>query len=127
MSLDVQIHEVDTHLSIKATGQYSLTNLRALIDRVKEESEYRSKRRAILDVTDVAGTVPVVDTHVLGEHCCRIWKLTVRIAIVSPVGGLNKFFEHVARNKRVQITTVSNQDEAIEWLRRSASFLSWEA
>jgi hypothetical protein len=86
MSLEVQIHEVDTHLSIKAAGQYSLTNLRALIDRVREESENRAKWRAILDVTEVAGTVPIVDMHVLGEHCCRVWKLTFRIAIVSPVG-----------------------------------------
>ena len=42
MSLEVQIHEVDTHLSIKAAGQYSLANLRDLFDRVKKESENRA-------------------------------------------------------------------------------------
>ena len=42
MSLAVQIHEVDAHLPIEAMGQYSLTNLRALIGRVKKESEKRA-------------------------------------------------------------------------------------
>jgi|SRR5271157_1122567 len=117
MSLEIQIHEVDTHLSIKAVGQYSLANLHDLFDRVKKESENRANPRVILDVSGVAGAIPVLDMLVLGEHCARFWRPSLRAAIVSPVGGLNRFFENVARNRGVQIAVVPNQGAAIEWVR----------
>ena len=115
--MEVQISQVDHHLSIKAVGQYSLTDLRALIDRVSEESQKRAEARVILDVTEIAGTVPVIDLHVLGEHVSRFWKLPFRAAIISPKGGLNKFFEYVARKGGAQIAVVPNQGAAMEWLR----------
>ncbi len=116
MSLEVEIHEVDAHLSIKAVGQYSLANLRDLFDRVKEESEKRAEKRVILDVTEVAGTVPIIDMHDLGLHCSRVWNVAFRIAIVSAVGGVNKFFESVAWNRGVQIAVVPDQSAALEWI-----------
>jgi hypothetical protein len=116
MCLEVQINEMDHQLLMVAVGQYSLTNLRALIDRVREESEKRAKWNVILDVTELAGTVPVVDLHLLGGYCARVWKQVLRIAIISSEGGPNKFFEHVARKGGAQIAVVANQDAAIEWL-----------
>jgi hypothetical protein len=115
MSLEVQIHEVDAHLSMKAVGQYSLANLQDLFDRVKEASKKRANQEVILDVTEVAGTIPLVDMYVLGEHCSRSWN-AFRVAIVSPKEGLNKFFEIVAQNRGVQVAVVPNQGAAMEWL-----------
>ncbi len=117
MSLEVQIHEGETHLSIKAVGQYSLANLHDLFDRVGKESENRAKQRIILDVTEVAGAIPVLDMLKLGEHCARFWEQALKVAIISPVGGLNMFFENVAWNRGVQIAVVPNQGAAIEWVR----------
>ena len=117
MSLEVQIHEVNTHLSIEAAGQYSLANVRDLFDRVKKESENRALQRVILDVSGVAGAIPVLDMLVLGEHCARFWAQALRVAVISPVGGFTKFFENVARNRGVQIAVVPNQEAAREWLR----------
>jgi hypothetical protein len=116
MSLEVWVHQVNGHLSIKAVGPYSLVDLRDLFARAQEESEKLAEREVILDVTEVAGTIPVMDMHVLGEHCSRVWKLQFRIAIVSPDGGLNKFFENVARNRGIQVAVVPNQGAAIAWL-----------
>jgi len=116
MSLEVQIHALDTHLSIKAVGQYSLASLYGLFDRVKEESEKRAKRRVILDVAEVAGTISVMDMRLLGGHCSKVWKPEFRIAIVSPVGGFDKFFENVVSNRGVQIAVVPNPCTAIEWV-----------
>ena len=116
MSLEVQIHEVDTHLSIKAAGQYSLANMYDLFARAKIESVKHAYRGIILDVTEVAGPIPIMDMHVLGESCSRIWNLRLRVAIVSAEGGLNKFFENVARNRGAQIAVVPNQGTAVEWV-----------
>jgi len=116
VSLEVQISQVGHQLIIKAAGQYSLTGLRALIDRVKEEGEKRGQGRVILDVTEVVGTVPVVDLHVLGEYVSRCWKEPFKAAIISPEGGLNKFFEYVARERAAQIAVVPNRPAAIEWI-----------
>jgi hypothetical protein len=116
MGLEVMMHEMDTHLSIKAVGQYSLANLSSLFDKVKDESEKCANRGVILDVTEVAGTIPTVDMHVLGKRCSEVWKLALRIAIVSPVGGIGRFFENVARNRGVQVVVVPNQCAAMEWI-----------
>lgn len=117
MSLEVQICEANTHLSIKAVGPYSLVNLRDLFDKVKEATEERAKHGVILDVTEVAGTISLVDMHVLGEHCARVWKPAFRAAIVSSKEGLNKFFEIVAQNRGVQVAVVPNQGAAMKWLK----------
>jgi hypothetical protein len=116
VSLELQICEGDTHLSIKAVGQYSLAALYDLIDRVKEETEKRALQGVILDVTEVTGTVPVLDSLALGEHFSRVWRLPFRIAIVSSQGGVDKFFENVAWNRGVPIVVVPNHIAAIAWV-----------
>ena len=116
MGLQVQTLEAETHLSIKAMGQYSLANLHGLFDQVKVESEKRAESRVVLDITEIAGNIPFMDMLGLGEHCSQSWKPGFRIAIVSPVGGLNDFFEIFARNRGVQLAVVPNHAAAIEWL-----------
>ena len=117
MSLELQIHAAGPRLSIKAVGPYSLANLQELFDRVKEEGEKCGCRRVILDLTGVTGDIPVIDMLVLGEHCARVWKSALNIAIVSPEGGLDKFFENVGQNRGVQLAVVPNQAAAVKWLK----------
>ena len=121
MSLKVEIQEVDTPLSIKAVGitavgQYSLSDLFDLFDSVKEESEKRGAQGVILDITAVAGTIPCMDMYLLSVHCCRVLKMAVRVAIVSPDGEANNFFENVTRNRGLQIAIVPNRFAAIKWV-----------
>jgi hypothetical protein len=104
-------------LSIKATGEYSLSRLQTLFDRVKEESEKFGCGKVKLDLIEVAGTIPVLDMLVLGEHCAHIWKQPFRIAILSPDGGLDKFFEDVAWNRGVRVAVVPNEAAASDWLK----------
>jgi hypothetical protein len=117
MNLQVQVYEEDSHLSIKAVSRFSFEDLYELFDRVQAEGENRSQQRVILDVTEVAGTIPLVDMYLLGKQCSRFWRQPFRIAIVSPREGLNQFFENVAWNRGVRLAVVSNQDAAMEWLK----------
>jgi hypothetical protein len=66
--------------------QYGLANPRELFDRVKGESKKYDCRDVILDVSEVTGTAPIMDMLVLGEHCARVWKRAVRIAIITLEG-----------------------------------------
>jgi anti-anti-sigma regulatory factor len=116
MNLNVQIHEMSTHLSIKVVGEYSLANFCSLFGRVSEESENHAKQKVVLDVTEVSGTIPVMDLYQLGEECSRVWKSGLRIALVSLAGGFNQFFEDVAWNRGVHVSVVPNQTSAIEWV-----------
>jgi hypothetical protein len=116
MSLQVQIQEADTYLSIRASGPYSFENLYNLLDKAREESEKRAKKVVILDMTEIAGTVPKLDMHELGTHFGRVWNRAIRIAIISPVGGLNKFFESVLWTKGVQVAVVPNSGAATQWM-----------
>ena len=117
MGLEVQILETDTYLSITAAGEYSRVYLLDLFDRVKVESEARAGSKVILDITEVTGTIPIMDMHGLGEHCSKSWKQPFKVAIVSPANGLNKFFENVARNRGVQLAVVPDHARAIDWLK----------
>jgi hypothetical protein len=116
MSLKVQVQEVNSHLLIRAEGQYSLAGLSGLLDTVQAESDERSHQAVILDVSRIAGTIPLLDMFVLGEYCATVWKQSFRIALISPEMGIYRFFENVAKNRGVQIAVVSNQDAAMEWL-----------
>jgi hypothetical protein len=116
MSMDVRVHEAETHVSIKAAGPYSFENLCTLFARATDESEKRVKQRVILDITEMAGLVSTLDMHRLGTYFCGVWNRAVRIAIVSPVGGLNKFFESVLWTRGVQVAVVPSRCAAMEWV-----------
>jgi hypothetical protein len=116
VGLEVKVHQADTHLFIEAVGPYSFANLRDLFDRVRKETDQGGGQGVILDVTGVAGTIPFIHLHALGEYCALVWILGLRIAIVSPEGGVNKLFENVAWNRGVRLAVVPNQSAAIEWV-----------
>ena len=83
----------------------------------------RADQRAILAVTEVARTLPIMGRHALGEHCSRVRELEFKIAIVSPKGR-DKFFENVAGKRGVQVSVVRDHGAAIEWLKQSATIIS---
>jgi hypothetical protein len=116
MSLKVAIHEVDTRLEIKAVGPSSLADLCELFQRAKAEGQKFSRPDVIIDLTELTGTLSVMDMFVLGGHCSMDWKPAFRIAIVSPAGGLDDFFEDVARNRGAQVVVVPNHAAARQWL-----------
>jgi len=116
MSLEVQVQEVNSYLSIRAEGQYSLAGLSGLFDRVKAESDKSTHQGVILDVSKVAGTIPFMDMFVLGDYCSKAWNQSFRIVLIFPEVGIYNFFETVARNRGVQIAVVPNLGAAIEWL-----------
>jgi len=103
-------------LLIRAEGPYSFAGLSDLFNQVKTESEKRARRGVILDVSRIAGTIPLMELFLLGERCSKDWRLPLRIALISPEVGVYHFFENVARNRGVQIAVVPNHGAAIEWL-----------
>jgi MFS superfamily sulfate permease-like transporter len=117
MSLEMQVQEVNGYLSLRAEGRYSFANLSGLFDRVKAESEKRAHHGVILDISKIAGIIPLVDMFRLAEQCSEIWKRSFRIALISPEVGAFNFFEDVARNRGAQLKVVPDQKAAIEWLR----------
>ena len=115
-SLDVRVQETDTHVAITAAGSYSLENLYHLLDRARHETETRAKQGVILDMTGVAGMASNLDMHELGTHFGQVWNRAIRLAIVSPPGGVNKFFESVLWTRGVQISVVPSLGDATEWI-----------
>jgi hypothetical protein len=118
--LNVQIQESDNHLSMKAEGSYTFENLDKLFDKAREECERRARKVVILDTTGIVGTVPNVDMHDLAAHFGKVWNRTVRIVIVSPAGGVNKFFECVLWTRGIHVAVVASQCAAAEWVDGSA-------
>ena len=114
--MEVQIHKVDTHLSIKAVGEYSLANLYDLFDKAKEETEKRGAQGVILDITEVAGTIPAMHMYLLGVQCCRVLSSENRIALLCPDGEADKFLENVPQSRGLHIKVVQNHSDALKWV-----------
>jgi len=112
----MRISDFDSHLTVEAEGRYRLVDLYDLFDRVQAESEKRGHHGVILDVTRISGTIPLMDMFVLGEHCSQVWKLSFRVALIPPEGGVYSFFENVACNRGVQVAVVSDYEAAMGWL-----------
>jgi hypothetical protein len=117
MSLEVEIKEFHTYLSIRAGGEYSLATLRDFMDKANQEAEKHGRRKLLLDISEVAGPVPVLDMLVLGEHCARAWSHSNKIAIVSRKEGINSFFENVACNRGLSVAVFLNEPAALSWLK----------
>ncbi|HME01083.1 MAG TPA: hypothetical protein VKM93_27695 [Terriglobia bacterium] len=116
MGVDVQIKQEKGYLFVGVVGEYGRMDSCDLIHRVKEESKNSGYQNVLLDTTGLAGPIPHLDMFELGVHCAEVWKAAFRIAIISRAGGINKFFEDVARNRGVRVLVAANQDEAIHWL-----------
>lgn len=116
MSLEVEVLDFDSYLSIKAVGTYSLRGMSNLFDGVKAEAEKRNCHAAVLNVSEVSGTIPIMDMFMLGEHCSKVWKPPLRIAVVPAESWIYKFFENVARNRGVLIAVVPDQAAGNRWL-----------
>jgi len=116
MGSDLRIKQQDGYLFIGVVGEYSLMDSRDLIHRVKEESKNSGYQNVLLDTTGLAGSIPHLDMFELGVHCAEVWKAAFRVAIISRAGGINKFFEDVARNRGVRVLVVAKEDAAIQWL-----------
>ena len=118
MGLSVRIDDVSDYVAIKAAGPYSLTDLSALFDRLKEEAEKHNYRQALVDISEVQGSIPVLEMHTLAEHCSKVVGPGIRIAIVWQKGNIASFFENVARNRGSLVVVLGTQDAALEWLNR---------
>jgi hypothetical protein len=116
MGSQVEIYDAGSYLLMKAASQYSLVNLTDLLDRAAQEAEKRDYGEVLLDLSAVAGSVPVLDMLVIGEHCARVWTRTRKLAIVSAKGGLERFFEDVCVNRGVVLAVFPDQAAALAWL-----------
>lgn len=116
MDLEVRSNEENGYLSIRVVGQYSLSESRDLIHRVKEESKNSGYQNVLLDTTGVAGPIPHLDLFELGVHCAEVWKAAFRVAIISRPGGIGKFFEDVAENRGARVLVAADEEAAIQWL-----------
>src|SRR5262245_44835592 len=105
-TLDVRFQETDAQLSVTAAGPYSLEKVKGLFDKAKFEAEKRGKYVVLLDMTPIAGAVSNLEMHELARHLTGIWNRAVRLAIVAPAGGVNKFFESVLWTRGVAVAVV---------------------
>lgn len=114
--LEVRIEEAESCLTVVVAGRYSFENLYTVLDLVKVETEKRGKNVVLLDITRVAGPVSNFDMHELGLHLARVWNRSTRLAIVSPKGGLSKFFECLMWTRGLQVGVVPDLCAAADWL-----------
>ena len=116
MSIDINVTQEKGYLFIKVTGEYSLMSFHSLIERVIEETTKSDSKNIMVDISEVTGTIPVMDRFYLAEYASGIWKRDVRVAVVYRANEIDKFFETVAVNRAAQTVVVPDMQSALEWL-----------
>jgi hypothetical protein len=103
------------YLRVTASGSYSLSRCKRLVERIVEESAKRAASRVLLDMTGVPGSTPDVHRIALGELSAQVLQ-GLQIAIMDPIEARDKGIESVANNAGANLRYYVSEREAIEWL-----------
>ncbi len=117
VDFDIQVAQRDGLLTVTVTGEWSLANARALVDRVAAECEQRACLRVLVDslAIQVDGRVLEYERFVLGSYILE--KLEgVRLAVLFPEEQINSFTQNLVRGAGSPMLVTSDREEAILWL-----------
>ncbi len=103
------------YLRVTASGSYSLSRCKRLVERIVEESVKRTATRLLLDMTGVPGSTPDVHRIALGELSAQVLQ-GLQIAVVDPVEARDKGIESVAHNQGANVRYYISEPEAVAWL-----------
>lgn len=106
-----------------ASGTYSLSNANYLFKHSIDSSLLHNKRKILIDVTNIRGTIPFFDRFQFAENLA-IYKAqhalakVNKIAVVGhePIIHKDKFGETVAVNRGVNARTFTDMSNALIWL-----------
>src|SRR5215467_15027401 len=123
MSISGKFEPREEFLHCTASGEYSFEDGCSLIREVLAQSAQRGAIRVLVDGLQIVGSPSVVERYALAEFLAgEIVELErfPRLAFLGkePLVDPNRFGELVATNRGVQIHTVEQMEDAVDWLRR---------
>lgn len=123
VNFEVETIEHDDHMSLIATGDYSLVRAINLCKMSIDVCLQYNKKKVLVDITHVIGNVPFFDRFQYAEALAQYkakhaLSEVSKIALVGlePVIDKNRFGETVAVNRGVNIKVFTELGEALAWI-----------
>ena len=117
MAATWQFEAADGFLLMRVTGSYGgAEEATSDLAAVPELCRAHNRRRALIDITGMAGEVPRLDRFLLGKRVARLWGRRIKVAIVGPPETITRFFENVANNDGANVQVFGDVETARRWL-----------
>ena len=120
MSDQVEIVKKKDYLLVTVSGIFSPELSMKSIDAMVTAAKKEDCTKILLDCRSLGGEIGVLERFETGRYGALTIPRTIKIALLGRKDQVSpdKFFQTVARNRGVNLTVFTENDEAIGWLMR---------
>ncbi len=115
MSFKVTTIEEESYLEVILEGKYSFERFLESGQTAAEEARARNKRKLLIDLTQLKGSIPELDKAELGSHSKPHFG-DLKVAFLDTPEQNMRFAENVSVNRGANIRSFQDRAEALEWL-----------
>jgi hypothetical protein len=121
MSISLKFELREEFLHCRASGEFSFEDACMVIQEVLAESAQRGALKVLVDCLRMGGSPTMVERYAMSEFLAsKVVELKrfPRLAFLGkePLVDPNRFGELVATNRGVQMKTVEQMEDALNWL-----------
>ena len=116
--MQIEFDDTGRYLAANVSGKYSLAGMRAVIERLADESAKRKVERALVDVSAMAGNASDSDRFNYAKHAALLLGPILRKCAACAGAGqrLVPYTEVVAQNHGFSLRVFRDRVDAIRWL-----------
>jgi len=120
---DLEIVKAEGHLRIIYSGPFSSAAVRDSVGAMLAVCTREKCAKVLFDCRPMTGEMTVLDRFEAGEYGASTIPPSMKIAMLGREDQIlpDRFFENVVRARGLDVAVFSDADEAIEWLRETAS------
>jgi hypothetical protein len=116
MTLSIESRIEGRRVRFDVSGAWNLTDIFALIDRVRQEADAAGLAAVLVDLSAVPGPIPQMERFFAGERVAAVLRHRIRLAVVARAEYIDKFGENTAVNRGARMAVMLSEEHARAWL-----------
>jgi len=117
MASELSFFPQDNHLKVLITGAYRQSDFKDYPKSIAEECKKLGYKKVLVDALHIErNNIPSMERYAMREEIARVLGHKIKLAILWPAEGINKFAETVATNRGANMIVLSNEESAMKWL-----------
>jgi len=118
MSIQLQIEETPDYLEARFYGACAMEEIERQFESLAEKCQCTNAHKLLIDFTRLPVELSLVDAYLLGEKALAFRRHRCKVAAVGKPEHYDshRFLELVSQNRRVNLRTFTNVEDAKTWL-----------
>lgn len=104
------------YLLMTPSRDYSLSNYKEALGEASALCKQYRLTKILADARTINQSIPEFDRFELGVEIAKKLGANIKLAILMPVGIIDKLGENAAVNRGGKVYVTSNMDAALDWL-----------